>query len=271
MHDPQRSDTSDEPTAASRSADKSREPSLPLGGGAFASPLAWPSAPESASRKRYRLIAIALVSAALLATGIVGVALLVSSQRLAAPGHARTESPAVLRAEVPSEVRVERVPSRNARRASARLTPIPSAPAARASRATALLSAPSATGSASAQPTLQAVQVASSKRKVGHRTARADRAPRVSPPAPALPEALTRAQVIAAMGKITPAVDACFGSTHGKANVTFSVVGKTGRVVGARVTGKTGKVGSCIARSVRRARFPKFAKPRIEISYPFAR
>jgi hypothetical protein len=73
------------------------------------------------------------------------------------------------------------------------------------------------------------------------------------------------------MRKITPAVNACFGSTHGTAKASFAVVGKTGRVIGARVTGKTGKVGSCIARSVRRARFPKFAKPRIEISYPFAR
>ena len=84
-------------------------------------------------------------------------------------------------------------------------------------------------------------------------------------------ETLTRAEVIAAMRKITPAVDACFGTMHGKANVTVAVVGKTGRAAGVRVTGKTGKVGSCIAHSVRRARFPKFAKARVEISYPFAR
>jgi hypothetical protein len=73
------------------------------------------------------------------------------------------------------------------------------------------------------------------------------------------------------MKKVTPAVHACFGSTRGKAMVKFSVVGETGRIVGASVTGKTGKVGSCIARSVRRARFPKFAKSRVEISYPFVR
>lgn len=270
MHDPRSTETSEEPSAASRSADESRQPHLPLGGGAFASPLAWQSSPESATRKNYRLIAITLLSASLLATSIVGVALLVSTQR-EAPHPARTASPAVLREEPPSEMRAARVPSQVAvpKRASARLTPIPSSPAARAPSTTALPSAATATGSV--QPSLQAVPVTSSKRKAGHRPSDAGRAPRVAPPAPTLPEALTRAQVIAAMRKITPAVDACFGNTYGKANVTFSVVGKTGRVVGARVTGKTGKVGSCIARSVRRARFPKFAKPRIEISYPFAR
>jgi hypothetical protein len=118
---------------------------------------------------------------------------------------------------------------------------------------------------------LQPVRAASSKRESAQRKARADRTRPEPSLAPALPNKPTRAQVIAAMRRVTPAVNKCFGGTRGKAIVTFSVIGNTGRVVGARVTGKAGKVGSCIARSVRLARFPKFAKPRLEISYPFAR
>jgi hypothetical protein len=272
MHDPRNTEPSEGASEAPRSPEKSRaEAPLPLGGGAFASPLAWPSHPERAARSHYRLTAIALVSAALLSAGIVGIALLVSSQRAATAEHARAASSGVLRAELPYEMPKHRAPSLIPKRASARLSPIPSASIARSSKATASTTATPATGSVSAQPTVQAGQVASLAREPRSGKTRVDRARRASPPAPALPEALTRAQVIAAMRKIDPAVDACFGSAHGKVNVSFSVVGKTGRAVGARVTGMTGKVGSCIARSLRRARFPKFAKPRIDISYPFAR
>jgi hypothetical protein len=86
-----------------------------------------------------------------------------------------------------------------------------------------------------------------------------------------LPLQPTRAQVIAAMRRVTPAVEACFGSAHGKAQVAITVLGTTGRVTTAKVTGQKGRIGSCIARAVRQARLPKFLKRKLEISYPFAR
>lgn len=243
----------DEPSATQSGATKGAraEPTLPLGGGAFASPLAWAPSAEKRSRRHYWITAVGLGSVAVVSAGIVAVALLVGDQRAGAPSRARME----LRAEPPSEARMSSAHSRIAKRATA-----PRAPVAKA-RAT-------VTGSAAVQPTVQALPVTTVKREPAHRKARADRTDRAS--APALPSELSRKQVVAAMRKITPAVNECFGDTHGKAMATFSVVGKTGRVVGARVTGQTGKVGSCIARAVRRARFPKFAGPRLKVSYPFA-
>ena len=71
------------------------------------------------------------------------------------------------------------------------------------------------------------------------------------------------------MHRVSPAVKACFGGRRGKAEVLISVIGKSGRVTTAWVSGQRGKVGSCIARAVRRARFPKFQKRKLEIGYPF--
>jgi hypothetical protein len=75
--------------------------------------------------------------------------------------------------------------------------------------------------------------------------------------------------VIAAMQRVTPTVRACFGQRHGKATVLMTVIGKTGRVTTARVTGQRGAVGSCIARAVRRTRLPAFGQRKLQISYPF--
>jgi hypothetical protein len=47
------------------------------------------------------------------------------------------------------------------------------------------------------------------------------------------------------------------------------VSGSTGRVSGVRVTGIQGSVGSCIAKAVRGASFPKFAKSQLTIDFPF--
>jgi hypothetical protein len=245
----------DEPSSTPSGAakDARAEPRLPLGGGAFASPLAWAPNTERRSSERYWITAIALGSVALFSAGIVVVAWLVHDQRAGAASRARVE----LRAEPPSEARISSGSSRIAKRVITARAPIAKEPAA-------------VTGSATVQPTVQALPVASAKREPAHRGARADRTARASPPAPALPSELSREQVMAAMLKITPAVNECFGRTHGKVTATFSVVGKTGRVVGARVTGHAGKVGSCIARVVRRARFPKFAGHRLKVTYPFA-
>ena len=86
----------------------------------------------------------------------------------------------------------------------------------------------------------------------------------------ALPAHLAREQVIASMNRVQPAVAACFGNTHGSAMANITVVGRTGRVTAAQVKGQTGSVGSCIARAVRRANFPRFADESLTVSYPFA-
>jgi hypothetical protein len=78
-----------------------------------------------------------------------------------------------------------------------------------------------------------------------------------------------RAQVIAAMSAVQPAATACFGAAHGTATANIRVLGSSGRVTTAQVTGQPGAIGSCIARAVRRARFPKFTTESLSISYPF--
>jgi predicted Zn finger-like uncharacterized protein len=90
--------------------------------------------------------------------------------------------------------------------------------------------------------------------------------------AAALPETPTRDQVAAAMRAVAPAVLACGeGQTldSNQAQVAVTVAGATGRVSSARVTGVQGPVGSCVARAVREAEFPKFAKSSLSINFPF--
>jgi hypothetical protein len=81
---------------------------------------------------------------------------------------------------------------------------------------------------------------------------------------------LSRAQVIAAMRKVQPQVSACFHGTSGVATADITIVGRTGRVTTAQVSGQTGAVGSCIARAVRGATFPTFKAESLSIRYPFA-
>jgi hypothetical protein len=81
---------------------------------------------------------------------------------------------------------------------------------------------------------------------------------------------LSRAQVIAAMQKVQPEVSACFHGTNGTANADVTILGRTGRVTTAQVSGQNGAVGSCIARAVRKATFPTFKAETLSIRYPFA-
>jgi predicted Zn finger-like uncharacterized protein len=88
----------------------------------------------------------------------------------------------------------------------------------------------------------------------------------------ALPEAPSRDQVLAAMHGVESAVLACAeGQTLDApaATVAIGVTGSTGRVSSVRVNGVGGTVGSCIARAVRDASFPKFAKAQFSINFPF--
>jgi predicted Zn finger-like uncharacterized protein len=87
-----------------------------------------------------------------------------------------------------------------------------------------------------------------------------------------LPESPSRDETLAAMRGVEAAVRACNTGAEamtGTAEVALTVAGSTGRVTTANVTGITGNVGSCIARAVRNARFPRFSKPTFSIKYPY--
>jgi predicted Zn finger-like uncharacterized protein len=86
-----------------------------------------------------------------------------------------------------------------------------------------------------------------------------------------LPDQPSRDETLAAMRGVEGAVRACGANETltGTAEVAINVAGATGRVTSATVTGITGTVGSCIARAVRNARFPRFGRPTFSIKYPY--
>ncbi|MFI5306301.1 MAG: GYF domain-containing protein [Polyangiales bacterium] len=88
----------------------------------------------------------------------------------------------------------------------------------------------------------------------------------------ALPETPSRDQVIAAMRDVQAEVQACADGQSvevSSANVSMTISGASGHVSSAQVSGIGGTVGSCIARAVRGASFPKFAKAQFSINFPF--
>jgi len=89
--------------------------------------------------------------------------------------------------------------------------------------------------------------------------------------ATALPAIPTREQVVRALRPLEADVRRCAEGHYGVASVRIAVH-PTGRVTTATVTGGsvTGTpAGSCIARTLRRARFPRFTQPRFVVQYPF--
>lgn len=86
-----------------------------------------------------------------------------------------------------------------------------------------------------------------------------------------LPETPPRAAVQSALNAVQGAVSACGQGQHGMATVAITVSGSTGRVTGANVTGQFAgtPVGSCVARAVRGATFPRFQRATMIINYPF--
>jgi predicted Zn finger-like uncharacterized protein len=84
-----------------------------------------------------------------------------------------------------------------------------------------------------------------------------------------LQEKPSRDDVLSAMKGVTDAVKACGKGQTGVAFANVTVVGKTGRVSNVEVTGMTGDTGSCIARSVRKASFPKFSAENFQVKFPF--
>jgi predicted Zn finger-like uncharacterized protein len=92
-----------------------------------------------------------------------------------------------------------------------------------------------------------------------------------SAPAPSenLPKQPSKSEVLKAMGGVKGAVSACAKGQNGVAIVNVTVAGSTGRVTNAQVEGITGPAGSCIAKAVRRAKFPKFQQSTFKVKFPF--
>jgi predicted Zn finger-like uncharacterized protein len=84
-----------------------------------------------------------------------------------------------------------------------------------------------------------------------------------------LPEKPSRDDVLQAMKAVTDKVKACGGGQTGVAFANMTVIGKTGRVGNVEVTGITGEPGSCIAKAVRGAVFPKFSAENFQVKFPF--
>jgi hypothetical protein len=84
-----------------------------------------------------------------------------------------------------------------------------------------------------------------------------------------LPDKPTRDDVLSAMNGVKDAVKACAKGAGGVAIANITVAGKSGRVSNVEVSGITGDVGSCIAKAVRKASFPKFKADDFQVKFPF--
>jgi hypothetical protein len=85
-----------------------------------------------------------------------------------------------------------------------------------------------------------------------------------------LPVAPERGDVFRVMRSIRGAVQQCYdtGMVPGEVTLTLTVSGRTGRVRQAEVS-ETSSTATCIQRLARRLRFPRFAKEKITIEYPY--
>lgn len=107
-------------------------------------------------------------------------------------------------------------------------------------------------------------------------TAVAKKSEKVAAPPPAesaAAEAPSRADVLSAMRKIESEVRACAAGeatpVTGTANVAITVVGSSGKVTSAEVSGLTGPVGSCIAKVARTATFAPFTRDKFSVTFPY--
>jgi hypothetical protein len=85
----------------------------------------------------------------------------------------------------------------------------------------------------------------------------------------ALPDAPSREQVIGAVGAIRSELAQCAAGRGGVAQLDLTVA-NTGRVVHALVIGDFAGTpqGSCMARALRKASFPRFKQDRFRVLYP---
>jgi predicted Zn finger-like uncharacterized protein len=95
--------------------------------------------------------------------------------------------------------------------------------------------------------------------------------PAAAAPSENLQSTPSREDVLGAMKGITSAVQACGGGQSGVAMAKVGVTGSTGKVSSVDVSGQFAgsPVGSCVAKEVRKAKFPKFSQSSFSFSYPF--
>jgi hypothetical protein len=88
-------------------------------------------------------------------------------------------------------------------------------------------------------------------------------------PAAALPELPTREDIVSGFEKIREGLLTCAAGKHGLVKIDATVAG-TGRVAGVLIDGvfKGTPEGSCMARTVRTARFSPFSQATLKVSYP---
>ena len=80
----------------------------------------------------------------------------------------------------------------------------------------------------------------------------------------------SRSDVTRVLGRLSGPIAACGGGEHGTVTVRMTISG-SGRVRSADVSGSFAgtPVGTCVARVVRRARFPAFSSDTFSVTYPF--
>lgn len=88
---------------------------------------------------------------------------------------------------------------------------------------------------------------------------------------PNLPDTPSRENVARALRSVEDAVKACGQGEHGIAMTQVTVSGSNGRVTRAVVQGAFAgtPVGSCVARTVRGARFERFKRPTFTVTFPY--
>jgi hypothetical protein len=90
-------------------------------------------------------------------------------------------------------------------------------------------------------------------------------------PSDNLPATPSRDDVLSAMKGIAPDVASCGKGESGVAMAKVGVTGASGKVSSVDVSGSFAgsPVGSCVAKEVRKAKFPKFSQSTFSFSYPF--
>jgi hypothetical protein len=228
---------------------------LPLGSDAFMPPLA-PTA-QSAETDRPRWVAPVVAIAASAALGAV----------IALTFLLRRDAPEIAPEPVAAMPTSQAAAASEPPRTGAALAPAAAPAVARPARVA--VPAPTA---AQAQASDPAPAVAEPEADTERRTGktRRDRSRRSSRAKQALPDKLSRPQVIAAMTRVKRQIQACFPSGRGSLTADVKVIGRTGRVSTAQINGQSGAIGSCAARAVRKAKFPKFSEESLTFTYPMA-
>lgn len=151
--------------------------------------------------------------------------------------------------------------------ATARETPNAEASVASAPSSTTESSAPAAAASTETVAAAASPAVAETTGE-----AAAAEAPAAAPAPENLPESPSREDIKGGFESVRAEMETCAAGAHGMATTNVTIAGPTGRVTYATVDGLFAGTpqGSCMARAVRKARFPRFASPTLKVSYPFS-